>query len=337
MAGMNLERLRAGILGCGSFAQQHARTLLGLSDQAMLVACCDRHPERAARLSQQFTGGAAAVYTDPRALVERAGLDLLVISLPPYGHAGEVELAAQQGIHLLVEKPIALSSERAWRMVAAAEGAGIKTQVGFKFRFGAAVEALKALIEAGETGRVGLFSARYFANALHAPWWRAREKSGGQLVEQGIHLLDLARFLVGEASTVYSRQENLFHQATPGYTSEDTSATVVAFKNNALGVIYVTNGAIPNRWINDYRLVSQNLTADFSDANHATFHFTAGPTRAPLTIASDRDLLRHQLLDLIAAIRTNGETRTPIREGALALDLALGALESAQTHAEVRL
>lgn len=330
-----MNRLRTGILGCGSYAQQHARVVLGLGDQLELVAFCDRHADRAGVLAHQFTDGAAAIYSDTRELVERADLDLLIVTLPPYSHHGEVELAARHGVNLLIEKPIALTREQAWRMVAAVEETGVRTQVGFKFRFGAAVEQLKDLIEAGEAGPVGLFSARYFANSLHAPWWRVREKSGGQLVEQAIHLLDLGRFLVGEARTVYSRQENIFHQALPDYTIEDVSATVITFKNRALGVIYATNGAIPNRWINDYRLVAQNVTADFMDTNHATFYFTADPSRSVVTVEEDRDLLAHQMLDLIEAIRTGQETRTPVREGALSLDLALKAVESAQTHREV--
>jgi len=64
-------------------------------------------------------------------------------------------------------------------MVGAAESAKIKTQVGFMFRFGAAVTELKSLIESGKAGEVGLMSARYFCNSLHANWWRMRDKSGG--------------------------------------------------------------------------------------------------------------------------------------------------------------
>lgn len=89
-----------------------------------------------------------------------------MICLPPYAHSDEVEVAAQHGDHLLMEKPIALSSEHAWRMVTAVEKAEIKTLVGFMNRFGAAVERLKALLTSGESGPVGLMRARYFCNAL---------------------------------------------------------------------------------------------------------------------------------------------------------------------------
>src|SRR5690606_13136326 len=85
-----MSRLQVGILGCGSFAREHARVLLELQDQVALAAVCDRHPERAAALAQQFTGGQAAVYTDHHDLIEKAGLDVLIVALPPYGHSDEV-------------------------------------------------------------------------------------------------------------------------------------------------------------------------------------------------------------------------------------------------------
>jgi predicted dehydrogenase len=236
-----------------------------------------------------------------------------------------------------MEKPIALSSEHAWRMVEATEMAGIKTQVGFMFRFGAGIERLKDLLTSGEAGPAGLMSARYFCNSLHAPWWRDRNKSGGQLVEQIIHMVDLMRYLMGEAVSVYSRQENLFHREVAEYTVEDVSATVFGFQGGAIGVIYATNGAIPGKWINDYRLVSQKLTAEFTNANNAVLHFT-GETPVRLeTIASEKNVYLAELQDLLTAIRTDGQTRTPMREGAKSLDMALAATKSAETHQEVLL
>ena len=329
--------LRVGILGCGSYGHRHAQIVGALPDEATLVAFCDRNEWKARAYAEQYTGGEGAVFTDHVTLLDRADLDLLVVALPPYGHTDEVEQAAARGVHLLVEKPIALTSEQGWRMVEAAEQAGIKTQVGFMFRFGAAVEQLKALIDSGEAGRPGLMSARYFCNALHADWWRVREKSGGQLVEQAIHLFDLLRYLLGDAASVYSRQENLFHEAVADYTAEDTSATVVSFRNRALGVVYATNGAIPGWWINDYRVVAQKLTADFTNANQATFTFTAEPEREPLVVASDRDFRLALMQDLLRAIRTGGETRVPLREGAKTLDLVLAAARSNDLRAEVAL
>jgi predicted dehydrogenase len=330
------QRLRTAILGCGGFAHRHAHTLQLLKDDFEMVAFCNRTIGKAAAFSEKYTNGQASVFSDHHEMFEQIPLDVVVISLPPYAHSDQVEIAASRGVHVFIEKPIALNSEQAWRMVNAAETAGIITQVGFMFRFGEAIEHLKGLIDSGEAGPVGLMSARYFCNSLHSPWWRKRELSGGQLVEQVIHMVDLMRFLMGEASTAYSRQQNIFHQDMDDYTVEDVSATIFGFPSGSVGLIYATNGAIPNRWINDYRVVSRNLTVEFTDANHAAFHHTAEPDRQPEVIASDRDFYLIEMQDFLTAIRTGQKTRIPIREGAKSLDLALAATRSAQTGSEVR-
>ena len=332
-----MKRLRTAILGCGGFARVHAKNLINLPDEIELTAFCDHHDDNARRFSEEYTGGKGSIFTDHREMFEKANLDLVVICLPPFAHSDEVEAAAEHGVHILIEKPIALSSEHAWRMVEVAEKARIKTQVGFMFRFGTAVERLKELISSGEAGSTGLMSARYFCNSLHAPWWRDRRKSGGQLVEQVIHMVDLMRYLMGDPVSVYSRQENLFHREVTDYTVEDVSATVFGFQSGAIGVIYATNGAIPGKWINDYRVVNQKLTAEFSNANNAQFHFTAESPVRTETISSDKNIHLAELQDLLNAIRTDGQTRTPLREGAKSLDMALAATQSAELHREVSL
>jgi predicted dehydrogenase len=329
--------LRTAILGCGGFALRHARTLQILENDFEMVAFCNRTIEKAVAFSEKYTNGQAPVFSDHHQMFEQVPLDVVVISLPPYAHFDQVEVAANLGVHVFIEKPIALTSEQAWRMVNTAEKAGIVTQVGFMFRFGEAIEHLKGMIDSGEAGPVGLMSARYFCNSLHSPWWRKRDLSGGQLVEQVIHMVDLMRFLMGDAVTAYSRQENVFHQDVDDYTVEDVSATIFGFPRGEVGVIYATNGAIPNRWINDYRVVSRNLTVEFTDANHATFHYTAEPGRQPQVIVSDRDFYLSEMQDFLIAIRTGQKTRVPMREGAKSLDLALAATRSAQTGGEVRL
>lgn len=330
--------LRIGILGCGDFAHRHAAIIGTLPERAVLTAFCDRNEWKARAFAEKYAPGTGgAVFTTHREMFGRAKLDAVLICLPPYGHTDEVELTAGRGLHFLIEKPIALKSDDAWRMVAAAEKAGVKTQVGFMLRFGAAIDRFHALQREGRTGETGLLTARYFCNALHAPWWRRREKSGGQLLEQVIHLLDLFRFLGGEPTAVFSRQDNLFHREVPDYTVEDVSATLVTFRNGGLGTIAATNNAIPGKWTHDYRIVAHRMTAEFQGPNHATFTPTGEPAAAPIEVASDIDFRREQMLDFLRAIETGGPTRTPIREGAKTLDLALAAVRSGTERREIAL
>lgn len=329
--------MRIGIIGTGDVAGRHAATINSLNEEGVeIVALSNRNEEKARAFAAKHAPH-AAIYTDNRALLDEAQLDMVVIALPPFAHTDEVERAAANGIHILMEKPIALEQDRAWHMVDAVERAGIKTQVGFQFRFGEAVEAFKALSAAGQTGAVALFNGRYFCNALHASWWRDRDKSGGQVIEQAIHLFDLMRHFMGQPVAVYSRQANLFHKAVPGYTSEDTSATTVTFANGGMGVITATNNAIPGKWIGDYRVVAEKLTADFASANMAAFTHTDQPDTPVTKIDSLRDMRLAMLRDLINAIQMGGQTRTPMRDGATILELVLAARRSAEERREVAL
>ena len=126
--------------------------------------------------------------------------------------------------------------------------AGVVAACGFMYRFGAAVQRWDAAARAGEAGRVGLFTGQFHCNALHADWWRERAKSGGQMVEQLIHIVDLARHQLGEPQSVYARTANFFHRDVAGYDSDDVSAIVLGYADGRVGVLNATNGAVPGQW-----------------------------------------------------------------------------------------
>lgn len=326
--------LRTGILGCGRFAQEHATVLAGLSS-VELVAFCNRTRSKAEDFNRRFAHGQGQVYEEHHQMFDRADLDLVYICLPPFAHTDEVMEAARHGVHIFIEKPIALDSVLAWQMVEAVETAAIKSQVGFLRRFGDAVEYVKRCLETGEAGPPAMLLGRYYCNTLSTWWWRDRSKSGGQVVEQVIHHFDLMRYLLGEPRQISARFSNLFHAELPNYTSEDISSTTVTFANDALGTIVATNCAIPSRVIKDMDLVTRNLTVSIEDPNHATIVRTDRAWDSQLVIASDKDLLLAETLDLIEAIRENRPTRIPMREGARSLDLVLAARRSADEGRQV--
>jgi predicted dehydrogenase len=331
-----MKPLRTAILGCGHFARKHAVRLAAL-EEISLVGFCDTRFESADIYNQEFTQGKGQVFTDYEQLFTHLELDLAYICLPPFAHGDEVELACRHGVNLLIEKPIALNMDLALKMEKQVRQSGIKCQVGFMYRFGRAASWLKNYLQQKPHGQRGFMTARYACNSLHSWWWRDRAKSGGQLVEQVIHIIDLTRFLLGEPTKVYSMQDNLFHGSDEEYTSEDTSATVIRFDSGGMATISATNGAIPNRWDYDWRFFTGDLTADFSDANHAIFHHTTEKDLPQTTIASEDDLYLAETLDLIAAIREDRDPGVPIEEGVLSLKLALAAAEAAKQEAPISL
>ena len=320
-------KLRLGILGPGGIAARHARAAAALADEVELVAVCGRDEAKTQAFAAEH-GGVAT--TDFARMLDTARLDLLVVALPPFAHDGQMEAAARAGVNLLVEKPIALDLTRARSMVDAAQP--VVAACGFMYRFGAAVERWQD----ADTGRALHFSGSFHCNALHAPWWRSIDRSGGQMVEQLIHLIDLARESLGMPQTVYARAANLGHRDVPGYDGEDVSAIVLGYGDGRIGVLHASNVAIPGRWMKQWQIVAERATGLFADWNNAEIVATAGEVRAE-RVASDRDPFVAQLTDVVAAIREKRPPRVPLRDGLDGLRIALATRQSATEHREIAL
>lgn len=325
--------LRVGLLGPGGIGARHVKALRAAGDRFAFVAACGRDIVRTGRFVAEHGGEA---FTDFQAMLDQADLDLLIVATPPGTRHGEVEAAAARGVHLLVEKPIALVPDVARSMTRAAEEAGVVAAVGFMYRFGAAVARWRALSEAGGTGPAALFAGSYHCNASHAPWWRERGVSGGQMLEQVIHLIDLVRHTMGEPDTVYARAANLFHGDAPGYDIEDVSAILFGWDDGRVACLNASNAAIPGRWLKEWRIVAQRATGRFEDWNTATITRTDGETRDE-AVSEPTDPFVAQLLDLHDAIVTGRPPMVPLSEGEASLRLALAARRSADERREIRL
>ena len=328
-----MSALRVGLLGCGGIAARHAGAVTALSDRMQLVACAGRDALKVRTFSEKI---GAVPYTDFRRMLDVEKLDLMIVALPPYAHEGEVEAAARAGVHLLVEKPIALGMERAESMVRAAAGAGIIAACGFMYRFGDAVARWDAAARAGETGRAGLFVGQFHCNALHAEWWRERAKSGGQMVEQLIHIVDLARHQLGEPQSVYARTANFFHRGVERYDSDDTSAIVLGYDDGRIGVLNATNGAIPGQWDKLWQVVGERMTGRFTGWNAGVLTHTSTPLRVE-EIDTQTDVFVAQLADIAAAIAEGRQPRVPLADGAATLRIVLAARRSAAERREIGL
>ena len=324
-----MSKLRVGLLGCGGIGTRHAAAVGALSDRMELVACAGRDMAK----TQAFAEARGAkAYGDLDEMLEASALDLLIVALPPGAHEGQVERAAAAGVNLLVEKPIALDEARADAMVAAVEAAGVTAAVGFMYRFGDAVRA----VGSSPVGRIGLFSGSYHCNALHAPWWRERARSGGQLVEQAIHLIDLIRLFMGEPDTVYARGANLFHREVPGYDTDDVAGVIFGWYDGRVATLTASNIAVPGVWHKDWSLFGEGATMRFTGWNDAVLTPAVSGADSR-TITGTTDPFVAQLADVADAIRDRRPPTVPLREGAATLRLALAARRSAETGQEIRL
>jgi predicted dehydrogenase len=170
---------------------------------------------------------------------------------------------------------------------------------------------------------------------LHADWWRDRRKSGGQMVEQLIHIADLARVNLGMPQTVYARNGTVFH-ARADYTAEDTSAMLLGYDDGRVGVLHASNGAIPGRWMKGWQVVAARATGLFSDWNNAEIVRTV-PEVVSERIAGTSDPFVKQLADVADAIVHKRAPRVPLRDGYETLRIVLAAQRSADERREVAL
>jgi len=322
-----MTRLRIGLLGCGGIAARHAGAVAALGKEMELVGCCGRDLQRTSAFAAEHGG---RPYVDLDRMLDE-GVDLLIATLPPYNRHGEIEHAAGRGTHLLVEKPIALDMDAAEAMVDAVEAAGVVAAIGFMYRFGDAVRRWREL----DTGAVGLYVGGYYCNALHAHWWRKRAMSGGQILEQAIHQIDLIRHLVGEPDSVYARNSNLFHRDVPDYDVEDVSATIFGWDDGRVASLAASNIAVPGVWHKEWTIMAERATGRFTSWNEAVLTRTRGEVSTE-TVAGQTDPFVAQLADVASAIRERREPHVPLSEGAKTLRLALAAVQSARDGQEIR-
>lgn len=323
-----MSKLRVGMLGCGGIAIRHAQSVAALADRMELVASCSRSLETAQAFASEHGGTG---YDDLDRMLAEAALDFVIVTIPPFARNGEVERIAAAGVHLLVEKPIALDMVAADTMVAAVEASGVTASIGFMYRHGEAVKAWNA----ADTGRTLMMTGEFQCNHLHAPWWRIEAQSGGQIVEQLIHQIDLVRFFLGEPDSVYARRARLLH-AAPGYDVEDVSAIIFGWDDGRVATLNANNIAVTGVWHKEWSLFGERLTGRFADWSHASFAASSGGSPAQ-EIAGETSAFVAQLADLADAIVEGRSPLVPLAEGPRTLKLALAARQSADERREIRL
>ncbi len=193
--------MRVGLIGAGGIGRIRAKALVGGKDCA-LVAVADPEQERADRIAR--SAGARA-FGDHRDLLAEGNVDAVIVSTPPPSHESIVLDALDAGMHVLCEKPLSNSVESCRRMVERARSTARTLATGFNHRYFPAIKRLRYAIQSGEIGRldhVRAFAGHTGMSELQGASWLtdARAMGGGTLMDNGIHLLDLTRFLMGEVS-----------------------------------------------------------------------------------------------------------------------------------------
>ena len=316
-----------------------------------MVAFYDEIPARAERIAQQFN---VAWHSRLEDFLARPDIQVVNICTPSGSHAELGIQVARVGKHVVVEKPIDVTLEKARALVDACDQSGVKLAAIFQSRFLPAVQILKKAIDRGRLGRLIMGDA-------YIKWYRTREyyestqwrgtwalDGGGALMNQSIHTIDLLQYLVGPVASVFGFAEKLLHA---GIEAEDTAAAVLKFRSGAIGVIEGTTSLYPGfarrievhgergSVVLDGNDIAAWKLLDTGEEEEELAQLTekdsSNASADPLAL--DVAGHRRQIEDLVHALQENREPTISGREGLKAMEVILAVYQSAREKRLVEL
>lgn len=228
--------MRGALIGCGFFAQNHLNAWRDMRPEGVeLVAVCDIDHAKAKAASEAF--GIPRFYTDPAQLFAAEKLDFVDIATRMETHLDIVSLAVANGVRTIVQKPLAPDWVTCLEIVRRAKQAGVPLAVHENFRYQAPLQAVKKVLESGTIGEPtwGRFSFRFGFDIYQTQPYFHHEKRL-VILDSGIHILDLARFFLGEVQHVSCETQ----RRNPKNIGEDTATMLIRHKSGAVSIAEAT-------------------------------------------------------------------------------------------------
>jgi UDP-N-acetyl-2-amino-2-deoxyglucuronate dehydrogenase len=334
-----------GLIGGGNITETHARAACALPE-AQISAIFGTNAQKTGRLSRDFGG---TPYSDFAQFLNHRPMDLVAIGSPSGLHAEQGIAAVRRGLHVLTEKPIDISTQRADALIAEADRAGVKLGVFFQDRCKPDIQRLKKAVEAGVLGRPILADARvkwfrsldYYSGSR----WRGTFAldGGGALINQAVHTVDLLLWLFGDVVSVQASSKAALH----AIEVEDTLIAILEFASGALGVLQATTSVYPGyprrleltgsegtAILEQDRLIAADLQTPSADLLQGKEADQNPSAFSPIV----SDFRGHQFIfeDFLHAIRTNTKPCCDGREGRRSLALVETIYEACRTGERVR-
>ena len=231
---------KVAFIGCGGRNGAHVQKCMENLTGIEYVGFCDIDESRAYGYADRTkTDPEGKIFRDYREMLEKTKPDAIFMAVPPHCH-GEIEPAIiDKGIPFLIEKPVALDMATAEKIEKLIKEKDLITAAGFQDRYQNLTQIMKDYIK---DKKVGLVTGAWYGGIPGVWWWRQMETSGGQVVEQNIHIFDQARYLFGEplyvncagARGIVDPEE----YGVPGYNVHDYSSAVIKFKSGVVATIF---------------------------------------------------------------------------------------------------
>lgn len=290
--------LRVAVIGAGGIATRHLANLAWFPG-VRLVGVADPQVEAAEAQARRVAG--AGAFADWRVMLDTIEPDALLICVPPFAHGAPELAAVDRGLPFFVEKPIGVDLAVAERVGAAVASRGLVTSVGYHWRYLDTVERAAELLAERPPH---LVMGYWWDSTPPRAWWVRQSTSGGQIVEQTTHIIDLARHLVGEARVVstITRHAPDRERAFPEADVADASLASVIFDSGAIGTFASTHLL---RWPHriGLHLISEGMVIELSEFELMVDLGQGRPTTRPA-----RDPFLAELRDFLAGA-SGGENR----------------------------
>jgi predicted dehydrogenase len=323
--------IRIGFIGCGGNARGHLRRLAQVPG-ATIAGVCDVEREAAERAAGETS---AQAYTDFRQLLDRTDLDAVYLSLPVFAHGAPDLAVVERGLPFFVEKPVAIDLGTAQQIGAALQRTQLISCVGYQLRYCGSADVARELLAAPDAGPTGLTHGTYWCGIARAQptHWRTRlAQSGGQLLEQATHTIDMMRYLVGDVTEVFAYFNKQILGAGEGGDCPDVHAVALRFANGAVGTLSTTWAIEPTDW-------GQANVVDIAYGEH---RLQWRPTGVSVTRGRESNAFTRPDGNIdavfVQAVRTGDRSaiRSDYFEGIRNLTVPLAANESARTGAPVK-
>lgn len=220
--------MRVALIGAGGIAAVHLGNLLAI-DGVEVVGVAARSVERARPLAER---AGARAYAAVDELCDRERPEAAFVCVLPAAHGAIERALIARRIPFLVEKPLSIDWDTAAAIGRQVAESGLITSVGYHWRYHSTIDRVRAAL----AGRRPALVQGYYLTRTPAPaWWSRQRESGGQLVEQLTHIIDLARYLVGEAETVSAATARVERASHPSQDVEQVTSLLVQFHGGAVG------------------------------------------------------------------------------------------------------
>ena len=339
------------LIGCGRIATNHIKAVV--NNNLNLVAVCDVLPEAMENLLAKHgleKDASIKRYTDYKQMLSENDITLVSIATESGIHAEIALYCIDNGINVIIEKPMAMSIADAEEIVRRSEAKGVKVAACHQNRFNVAIQELRRAVEAGRFGKLshGSIHVRWNRNEgyyTQAPWRGTWAQDGGCLMNQCIHGIDLLRWMMGdEVDEVYGVTQQQFHDYLE---CEDVGMAVVKFKNGAVGTIEGTTNVYPKNLEETLYMFGQTGTVkiggtstnnidvwDFADESEADQKNKGLQEQTSNVYGNGHTSL---FADMMDAIENDRKPYVDAVAGRNALEMILAIYQSAATGKPVKL